>query len=136
MDQQPRRDEKEEKGRGEKREKEEKGRPGDALSGIMWGAVLVVAGLIFLAGTLGFLPGFTAGQLWGFVFLAAGVIFLLEVVIRLSVAAYRRPVTGTLIFAFILLAVGVGLLIGFQNVWPLILIGIGIIILVGQFLRR
>ncbi len=135
MDQQPRRNEKDEKGRGEKQEKQEKGRPGDALSGIIWGAVLVVAGLIFLASTLNLFPSPGVNVL-GLVFLAGGVLFLLEVVIRLTVPAYRRPVTGTLIFAFILLAISIGFLFGFQNVWPIIIIGVGIIILVGQFLRR
>lgn len=135
MDQQPRRNEKDEKGRGEKQEKQEKGRPGDTLSGIIWGAVLVVAGLIFLTFTLNLFPGPPVNA-WGVVFLAGGALFLLEAVIRLTVPAYRRPVTGTLIFAFILLAIGVGFLFGFQNIWPLIIIGIGVIILVGQFLRR
>lgn len=137
MEQEPRRNEKDEKDeKGRRGEKEEKGQPADALSGIIWGLVLVVAGLIFLGVTLDFLPGLSIGTAWGIVFLAAGALFLIETVIRLLVPAYRRPVTGTLIFAFILLGIGLGITIGFQYVWPLIIIGIGLIILVGQFVRR
>jgi hypothetical protein len=130
-------DEKDEKGRrGEKQEKQEKGQPGDILSTLSWGAVFVVAGIIFLSSTLGLVPNLTFGYAWSFVFLAAGVIFLIEAVIRLAVPAYRRPVTGTLILAFIALAIGAGGTIGWGNVWPLLIIAIGIIIIVGQFLRR
>ena len=135
MQQQPRRDEKQEKGRDEKGEKQEKNQPSDSLTGLTWGAIFVVAGLIFLVITLGLFPGLGYNA-WSLVFLAAGIILLINAAIRVSVPAYRRPVTGTLILAFILLAIGIGGYIGWQNVWPLILIAIGLIILIGQFMRR
>jgi hypothetical protein len=135
MDQQPRRNEKDEKNRG-RGEKREKGQPSDSLTGFTWGAILIVAGIIFLLLTLNTVPALTITTAWGIVFLAAGLITLISAVIRVSVPTYRRPITGTLILAFILLAIGVGILIGFENVWPIVIIAIGLIILIGQFTRR
>jgi hypothetical protein len=65
----------------------------------------------------------------------AGLIFLLEIVIRLVIRTYRRPVGGRLVLAFIALAIGVGGYIGWELTWPLILVGVGLAIIVGVFLR-
>jgi hypothetical protein len=59
------------------------------------------------------------------------VIVLLGVLVRLLVPAYRRPVMGSLIFGAILLGIGLGELVGWVLIGPLILIAIG----VGAFLR-
>jgi hypothetical protein len=70
------------------------------------------------------------------IFLGAGVIVLVEVVIRLLVPAYRQSVTGSIIFALILIGVGLGNLVSWQVIWPLILIGIGLIIILRGMVRR
>jgi hypothetical protein len=136
-------DEKEEK----KHEKEEKGRS-DPLSAAVWGAIFVWAGLVLLAANMNLLPGarfedarfpwmFLARmETWSLIFVGAGVIVLAEVVIRLLVPAYRRAVTGTLIFAIILLGIGLGGTIGWSAIGPLIIIVIGVSILVRGFGRR
>jgi hypothetical protein len=145
------RDEKEEKERSEKeekpREKEEKGRT-DPLSAVVWGAIIIWAGLVLLADNLNLLSslkgqgfGFPAGFLmrleaWALIFIGAGVIVLLEVVVRLTVPSYRRPVVGSLIFAIILLTIGLGNLVGWGTIWPLALIIAGVVILLGAFFRR
>ena len=148
MSQEPQKEwSKDEKGRDEKGRDEkahdEKGRDekrSDPLSTIVWAAIFVWAGLVLLADNLNLLGDLTSlGEgmgPWSLVFAGAGVIVLVEVVIRLIMPAYRRSVTGSLIFAFILLAIGLGSWVGWNTVWPLILILIGVAILVGALTRR
>ena len=107
----------------------------DALSAIIWAAALVCAGLVLLADNLDLLPAFLEGRGWSLAFLAAGGLFLLEDAMRYLLPEYRRPVGGTLIFAAVLIGIGLsGLGLGVV-IWPLIVIAIGISILVNA-LRR
>jgi hypothetical protein len=136
-----RREEKEEEKEEEKQqEKDEKGRGGDwrrdPLSTFVWAAVLIWAGLVLLGDNLGLLTRFEGLQAWSIIALGAGVILLAEVVIRLLVPSYRRPVLGTIILAAVLLAVGLGSYISWNVIWPIALIVIGLIVLLGALLRR
>lgn len=131
------RDEKEEK----QHEKEEKGRS-DSLSAATWGAIIIWAGLVFLADSLGLLTGlsdrgipfpgrfiFFRFETWALIFLGAGVIILLEVLLRLVLPDFRRPVAGNVILAIVFLGIGLGNLISWNVIWPLVLIAIGGLIL-------
>jgi len=135
------RDEKEEKSREEEEkqhEKEEKGRGWgrDPLGALIWALILISAGLIFLAQSpMGLIDWERLGGAWNAIFIAVGLILLFEVVVRLLVPAYRRPVAGTLVFAFIMLAIGVGGFVGWELTGPLILIAIGVATLLGGLLR-
>ncbi len=129
-------EEKEEK-RAEKEEKswDEKWQR-DPLSAVVWAGILIWAGLVLLANNLGLLLRFEQLDAWGLIFIGAGLIILLEVVVRLLIPAYRRPVTGSLIFGIILLGVGLGNLVSWGLIWPLALIIIGLSILVRGILWR
>ena len=70
------------------------------------------------------------------IFAGAGVILLLEVLARLLIPAYRRPVTGTIILAFVFIGIGLGNLISWNVVWPIILIAICLSIVVRVLLGR
>ena len=98
----------------------------DPLSGAVWAAILVWAGVALLAGNMGLLANLGGLDAWGLVFVGAGLIVLLEVAVRLLVPSYRRAVGGTLVFAAILIGIGLGDLLGWSVIGPLILISIGI----------
>jgi hypothetical protein len=151
-------DEKDEKQMDEKDEKEvmkhdEKTEERDVLSSIVWAAILIWAGLVFLAVNSGWLDrimaaGFLAKYLpkgmelfepavWGIIMLGAGVILLIEAVIRLMVPQFHKRLGGTLIIAMIFIAVGLGNFLGnWDLVWPFVLIALGVSILFGGLLRR
>jgi len=128
-----RRDEKDEKDEKES-EKEEKGRQ-DPLGTVIWALILIAAGGIWLMQSMGFFAWETFGGAWNLILIAAGLLMLLEVAVRLVMPAYRRPVSGTLVFAFILLAIGIGNWFGTAVVWPLALIGLGLAIIISGLLR-
>jgi len=135
--------EKEEKEMQKREEKtaEEKWRR-DPISALVWAGILIWAGFVFLADNIGMLDNvygifaqepndfpFAIGA-WPLIFLGAGVILLGEVVIRLLIPEYRAPVTGTLILAFVFIGIGAGNWIGWGLIFPLIIIGTGISILI------
>jgi fatty acid desaturase len=129
------RQEKDEK-HAEKEEKnwEEKWRR-DPLGGIVWACILVWAGLVLLADNLRLLALLRL-EAWAFILLGAGLILLLEVAVRLLVPAYRRAVTGTLILGLILIGAGLGDLLSWNVIGPLILILLGVFILVRVLLGQ
>ncbi len=124
--------------RGEKEEKDEKGRESrsDALGGIIWAFILIAAGVIFLlySPLIGFEQDRFGGA-WNLVFVAVGLLLFLEVAIRLLVARFRRPVAGGLLFGFVMLAIGVSGITGWDITWPLFLIGFGVILLLSGLLK-
>jgi cation transport ATPase len=121
----------------EKEEKnwEEKWRR-DPLSGIVWASALIWAGLVLLVDNLGLLTRFKPLDAWAIIFIGAGLIVLLGVAVRLLVPAYRRAVTGSLILGLILIGVGLGNLLSWNVIWPLILIALGVFVLVRGLIWR
>lgn len=141
-------DEKNDEKENEKREEkspEEKWRR-DPLSSLVWAGIIIWAGLVLLAENLGILgslgrnttslPVIGRLEAWSLIFLGAGVIILLEVVARLTMPAYRRPVGGSLILGVIFIGIGLGDLFNWNIVWPLVLIALGVMVLFRGFLRR
>lgn len=143
------RDEKDEKELSKQEEKWER----DRLGTLTWAAILIWAGVVMLAANLGafdlmsafterlplglgdfpFEVGFFPIEAWSVFWLGAAAILLIQVVARLLIPEYRRPVTGTLILAIIFLGLGIG---QWQCVWPIILIAIGVGILLRGFTRK
>jgi uncharacterized membrane protein YkgB len=120
----------------------------DPISAIIWALILIYAGVILLAYNLGYLNtwltniaaatnlAFVADlQVWSVILLGAGILLLIDVLIRLLIPEYRRGVGGTIVFAFILIAVALGDQIGWTVVLPLILIGAGLAIIVRGLFR-
>jgi hypothetical protein len=121
----------------------------DSLNGITWALIFIWAGLVFLASNLGYLDsllkrftdlpnlgGFEkVASAWPLVLVGAGVILLGQVVVRLLVPTYRKPVTWTIILALIFIGIGLGDLIDWGVTWAIIIIGIGITMLVRNVRR-
>jgi hypothetical protein len=135
----PRRDEKEEKPeKGRDESWDEKWRR-DPVEAVTWALILIWAGIAWLLSNMGAfdnLPG-DAEDVWPIIFLGAGVIVLLGVILRLVMPAYRRPITGSLIFGLILVGIGLGgITEGWVVIGPLVLIGIGLAALAAFFFRQ
>ena len=109
----------------------------DPVEAIVWAMILIWAGLVWLADSAGWL-GFLGERVeaWAFGFIGAGLIVLLGVLFRVVVPAYRRPLTGSIILGIVFLGIGLGQLTNWVAVGALVLIGIGVAILLGGFLRR
>jgi len=111
----------------------------DALGNVIWAGILIWAGVALLAtnlGTLDALPLLSGLQGWALVFTGAVVILILEVFARLLIPAYRQPVIGTMLVGLVFMSIGLGDSFGWDYVWPVILIAVGVSIIVGGFTRR
>lgn len=148
------RDEKQEKDEKERSKQEEKTAEEkwqrDPLGAMIWALVLIWAGVVLLAENLGLLEGIrnSFGNLlgrepsemaflplgtWSIFFLGVAALLVLEVVIRMLVPAYRRPVLGTMILAIVFAGLGIG---SWGMVLPLILIAAGVALLFGSLWRK
>lgn len=111
----------------------------DPLGTLVWAAIFIWAGVVLLANNLGYLGRIETLNVtiepWSLIFLGAGGLILLEVLARLLMPTYRRALTGSLVFAFILIGIGLGDIFGWDLVWPLILIALGLSIVLRGVLR-
>ena len=135
MSEQQRHEKEEKEEKHDEKDREEKWRR-DPLSGMVWAAILIWAGLVLLADNLRLLASFQQLQAWALILMGAGVILLIEVVIRLTMPAYRRAVVGTLILGLVLIGAGLGEVLSWDVIGPLVLIGVGVFILTRVFWRR
>ena len=120
----------------------------DPLNAIAWAAIFIWAGLVLLAFNLGLVEGWFKGasefpfftfvqpDAWSVILIGAGVILLIEVVIRLLVPTYRKPVTGTTILGVVLIGIGIGNIYGWEVTGPFILIALGLAIILRGVTRR
>jgi hypothetical protein len=134
-----RRNEKEE----EKREKDDEKRSEkewhekwehNPVRGITLAAILIWGGIVALIDTSHLVTA-SWWQGWAVFLVGTGVILLIKAAFR-SRPEHRRPVGGTIIIGLILIAVGLGEIVGWGFSWPAILIAIGIIIVVLALFRR
>jgi hypothetical protein len=144
VDEKEKEEEKDEKEDEKKDEKspDEKWRR-DPLGSLVWACILIWAGIVLLLETTGTLSNLRDSlnvdklEAWPVIALGAGVILLGEIVIRLTMPAYRRPIIGTLILSVILIGIGAENITGKELIWALILIAIGAGLLIrGAFRGR
>jgi hypothetical protein len=126
----------------EKEEKDEKDQGGwdekwrrDPVDAAMWAIILIWAGIVLLASNINYFDDWGI-EVWSIGFLGAGLIVLLTALFRLVVPAYRRPLGGNLIFAAVLIGIGLGDIVGWVIIGPLVLIAIGVGVLLTGLLRR
>ena len=111
----------------------------DPLGSLIWALILIWAGVVFMASNLGLLETLPLPVRlgpWSWVLAGAGVLLLIEVLVRLVVPEYSRPVIGTIILGLVLLGLGFGDTYGWGLIWPLLLIGFGLLILLRGLLQR
>ncbi len=118
----------------------------DPLGSIIWALILIWVGVVLLAENMGFLDRLGIrltfaklpfeipfiGDSWSLIFLGIGVIVLFEIAIRLLIPDFRRPVTGSVIFAIVCFGLAIG---SWNLIWPLILIAVGASILLRGLFR-
>lgn len=129
-------EEKEEKGRGPEGIEEKWAR--DPLGTAIGALILIWLGVTLFLANLGTFAWIQWENFWAWFVLGVGAIFILEVLIRLVVPEYRRPIGGRLIAGVILLAIGASftfLPFDIGKLWPLIPIAIGLAILFGGLFR-
>ena len=129
----------------EGKEEREEGRGGteekwtrDPLGSAIGALILIWLGVTLFLANLGTLAWIQWENFWAWFILGIGAIFILEVLIRLTVPEYRRPIGGRLIAGVILLAIGASftfLPFDIGKLWPLIIIAIGLAILFGGLFR-
>jgi hypothetical protein len=109
-------------------EQEGKG-AGYHLEAIYWGGVIIWAGLIFGADTLGYLPEIGGGDAWSWIFLGAGLYSLLMALWRVASPDYSNPTSSDYVWAGVLIILGLGGFFNFSIPWWvfLVLIGLGIL---------
>ncbi len=125
----------------------------DPIGSISWAAFLIWAGVVLLlnnTGNLHFLTAFVDRlnlpksdlpftlpfvdmAAWQVFFLGAGVIVLIEVLVRLVVPMYRKPIIGSIIWAAVLFGLALG---NWTLIGPLVVIAIGLAILIGGIFRK
>lgn len=116
----------------------------DPLGSIIWACILIWAGLVFLADNLKLIdfrviPGLPSGfnsEPWSWILIGAGILILIEVVIRLTVPDYRRPVMGSIFLAIVLIGIGLGNLFNWNITGALILIALGLMIILRGVFRE
>ena len=128
-------EEKDEKEEEKRHEKEEKWRR-DRGNAITWASVLIWGALVILAETTDFADDYSWWEGWAVFFAGAGAILILASLIRLLIPEYRRPLAGGMILGLVFLGIGLGELVGWNWVWPIILIAVAVMILLTAFVRR
>ena len=131
MPEQKYRNEKEEKQEKDEKSQDEKWRH-DPLGRVISGLIVIAVGAMFLLATQ---DKIAWEDWWAYFLLALGGVFIFEVLVRSVIPAYRRPVFGKLIAGLVLIAIGASNIYGLVSWWPLIIIGVGVIILFGGLFR-
>lgn len=106
------------------------------LDTYFWATVLIWAGLVFGADSLGYLPRIGEAVAWSWVFLGAGVVGLLLSLYSMNSPNYASPTTWDWVWAFVFLVIGAAGFLSISVPWWLILIVIGFVILFSALRRR
>lgn len=106
------------------------------LKGLWWAAVLIWAGLIFGADSLGFLPQIGVGNAWSWIFTGAGLLGIIGSIYRVTSPDVSNPTIWDWVWPGFCLIIGVGGFTRLEIAFPLILILAGVASLAGFYWRR
>jgi hypothetical protein len=102
---------------------------------VYWAGVLIWAGLVFGADVLGALPVIGSADAWSWVFLGAGLFGMLGTGYRSISPDILDPTGWDYIWSGFWLLVGLSGFVTTNLIWPLALVVIGVIALIGVFRR-
>lgn len=105
----------------------------DPLSGIKGGLILILLGILFLLVTLDYISW---GEWLNFFLVGLGAIMILEAMLGITSPAYRHHTTGKMIGGIVLIIIGASRFFGLETWWPLILIGVGVVLLFSSLMKR
>lgn len=106
------------------------------LESLWWAGVLIWAGLVFAADSLGVLPQVGGADAWSWVFFGSGLYGMLGNVYRVTSLNQPDPTGWDYIWSGFLLVVGLGGVTEVDIFWPLVLIVVGASIMVGVLRER
>ena len=106
------------------------------LESFWWGAVIIWAGIIFVADYLEILPEVGEAGAWSWIFLGAGVLGLVAAIIRAASADLPKATNGDYSWSAVFLVVGASGFVGGGIAFPIVLIVIGIAMIANVILRR
>ncbi len=106
----------------------------DKLDAVGWAAIFFWGGMVLLMDNMNYSESYLWWDSSSVFFAGAGIIVITEALIRIVLPAFRKRIMLLLVIGFVMLAIGLGHLIGM--LWPLVLFSIGIIILIKTFVRR
>jgi len=106
------------------------------LKGLWWAVVLIWAGLVFGADSMGLVPQIGDADAWSWIFVGAGTFGMLGSLYRLTSTSVPNPTTWDWVWASFCLIIGLGDFSTLNISWPLILILVGGVILVDVSWRR
>ena len=106
------------------------------LESFWWAAVIIWAGIVFIADYLNILPEIGGANAWSWIFLGAGVFGLLGALIRMASADLPKPTGWDYFWSVLFLIIGAGGFVGGGITFPIVLIVIGLAILANVLFRR
>jgi len=106
------------------------------VDAVYWAGVLIWAGIVLGAEKLGYLPQIGRADAWTWIFLGAGLYSLAGSIYRYASKNFTNPSTFDYIWGGILLIIGLNGLTPIKIAWPLILIFIGIVLLIGTLKKK
>lgn len=120
----------------------------EVLGSITWALILIWAGIVFLASNFGWLDAikiapilpegleFIALGTWSLIFLGAGVLIFIEALVITFVPSLRGDKNGNFFLAAIFLGIGLSGILGWDLIWPFVLIFLGFSALASALIRR
>ena len=106
------------------------------LESFWWAAVIIWAGIVFIADYMGLLPNIREAGAWSWIFLGAGVFGLIGALIRVVSDGLPNPTGWDYFWSALFLIIGAGGFVGGGIAFPIVLIVIGLAILGNVLFRR
>jgi len=105
----------------------------EPLRGLFWGLLLILLGVLFFINQQ---QGTAWDDLWKYLLIGLGAIFIIDGLTHTFVANSRSYGLGRFIPGIVLIFVGLAFLFNFSQWWPVILIGVGALLLISILIRR